>query len=204
VRFQGSKFTAEMAERDVFPDAALARYKTSAAAANREVARAGLLYQQRLARERAVSWHGTMDTMRTKLKDKQLGRLLIYGSSSGWRVAIDLAARLTTNNMSVHYLAVLDPAWYPDDTITEANLTGDLNVPVFSAPSIMALEKDNYYQTHGNESKPQFPWPDDSHQICSEKKFTEDYRIQESRFDRSDRPHLTPSSKIEATSTIGP
>jgi hypothetical protein len=41
VRFQGSKFTAEMAERDVFPDAALARYKTSAVAANREVARAG-------------------------------------------------------------------------------------------------------------------------------------------------------------------
>ena len=152
VRFQGSKFTAEMAERDVFPDAALARYKTSAVAANREVARAGY-FTKEIGQGASGVVAGTMDTMRTKLKDKQLGKILIYGSSSGGRVAIDLAARLTTNNMPVHYLAVLDPAWYPDDTTTEANLTGDLNVPVFPAPSIVALEKDNYYQTHGNESK---------------------------------------------------
>lgn len=100
----------------------------------------------------------TMNSMRKKLENNTLGKILIYGSSSGGRNAIDLALRLTNNNIFPEYLATLDAAIFPDEVYNvPQNVFGKpTNSPKFFPGHVAVFKKENFFQTSGNDSKINF------------------------------------------------
>jgi hypothetical protein len=154
VHFRGAASTGPLSENEVFPDAKLAAYKAKAAQANRQVARLGSTTNT-IREASAGLLDRTMDAMREKLRDQIRGRIFIYGSSSGGRNALDLAARLSANNVLTTYLGMLDAAFFPNETSTPP---GDAlkDAPVFNAPFLLVFKKENYYQLAGNDSKMSF------------------------------------------------
>ena len=86
--------------------------------------------------------------------NQQFGEVCIWGSSSGGRNALDLAHRLSRRGVPLSYVAVLDAAFFPQDT-------GDRPTSRFNAASqrpplfrlfhgIRAKIRKNHFQTEGN------------------------------------------------------
>src|SRR5579864_4901991 len=118
VYFRGASATGPLQPDDVFPNSRLAVYNGKAQQANRQVVRIGSTTNT-IREASAGLIEDTMNKMRAALRDQILGRIFIYGSSSGGRNAIDLAVMLSNNNKLTNYLGVLDAAFFPNETTTK-------------------------------------------------------------------------------------
>jgi pimeloyl-ACP methyl ester carboxylesterase len=155
VQFRGAASPGPLSDNEVFPDSRLVNYNARAAGANRQVERVGLKTNT-IGQQSAIILDQTMNLMRDKLRDQIRGRIFIYGSSSGGRNALDLALRLSVNNVLVTYLGVLDAAFFPNETKTSP---GDplKDPPVFDLPSpLLVFKRQNFYQLAGNDTKMSF------------------------------------------------
>jgi hypothetical protein len=96
--------------------------------------------------------------------DFQIGKIFIYGSSSGGRNVLDLAARLQ-ERFPLEYLGVADPAFFPFDTTDKPtrNVSDDELpdvVPTFrAAAGLRADRKDNFFQVNGNHTRRENRFP---------------------------------------------
>lgn len=92
-----------------------------------------------------------------KLTDSTAGKIFIMGSSSGGRVALDLAVRLTNDRLQLEYVAPIDAAFFPNSpqlTNRPTELFGHSDVvPLLSLPEIKAERKECFFQTLGNKAK---------------------------------------------------
>jgi hypothetical protein len=91
-------------------------------------------------------------------QDFDIGKIFIFGSSSGGRNALSLAARLNEKlaQFSITYIGVADPAFFPRDTSDKPSKNEDPPnvVPTFRAFSgITAGTKENFFQTNGNHTR---------------------------------------------------
>ncbi len=87
--------------------------------------------------------------------DMEIGKIFIFGSSSGGRNALDLAARLQTK-FPLAYVGVADPAFFPADTTDRPTRNDDPPdvVPTFRMfAGIRAGKKENFFQTNGNHTR---------------------------------------------------
>ena len=81
------------------------------------------------------------------------GQVFVFGSSSGGRNAIEFTNEFTARGGNVRYLAVSDPAFFPQDTQTVPDLVPiPTNIPVF-AVNASARDRKNFFQTAGNQSE---------------------------------------------------
>ncbi len=81
------------------------------------------------------------------------GQIFIHGSSSGGRNAIDFSNEIAAKGANPRYLAVADPAFFPQDTPTVPDQVPiPTNMPVFTVTA-SAQDKRNFFQTAGNESE---------------------------------------------------
>lgn len=85
------------------------------------------------------------------------GKIIIFGSSSGGRATLDLAVRLTRDEIPLEYVAPIDAAFFPNSpqlTNRPKELFGHSDtVPLFSLPAIKAEKKECFFQTLGNFAK---------------------------------------------------
>ncbi|TDM82341.1 hypothetical protein, partial [Lactobacillus crispatus] len=97
---------------------------------------------------------GLMDKILAEMGDGfAFGNVFIYGSSSGGRNAIEFSNEIAAKGASPLYLAVADPAFFPQETPTVPDrIPIPTNTPVFTVTAT-AKTKRNFFQTAGNESK---------------------------------------------------
>jgi pimeloyl-ACP methyl ester carboxylesterase len=154
VSFRGGHVAGVLPEEAIFPDARLNNYRSKAPQAHRRVERVGFITNT-VGRASDDIISRTMNAMRDKLRDQIRGRIFIYGSSSGGRNAIQLAEKLSDNNIVVAYLGVLDAAFFPNETSTTP---GDSlkDAPVFDSRLLLVSKKQNFYQLAGNDSETTF------------------------------------------------
>lgn len=152
VKFQGTLTAAEaLPPTAVFPDALLTEYTSKP---HRRLERIG----QRTVTIRDESAQLIADhvSMIKSLASNSLGEIFIYGSSSGGRNAVDLAAAFTREAIRVRYVAALDAAFFPDESLTKPdNFVGEPSVlPLFKPPGIIrAAEAESWFQRLGNHSE---------------------------------------------------
>jgi hypothetical protein len=90
--------------------------------------------------------------------DFDIGKIFIYGSSSGGRNALDLAGRLQ-DRFTIEYLGVADPAFFPPDTTDRPgrNVSDDQLpdvVPTFrTTAGLRANTRENFFQVNGNHTR---------------------------------------------------
>ena len=87
--------------------------------------------------------------------DMEIGKIFIFGSSSGGRNALDLAVRLQLQ-FPLAYVGVADPAFFPSDTTDRPTRNEDPPdvVPTFRMfAGIRASKKENFFQTNGNHTR---------------------------------------------------
>jgi len=155
VRFIGaSKFVTPLSPNQVFPDASLDKYNQKL---NRKLIRMG---QTTITiREESASLIEIKFTqIKDFLKGNTVGKIFIYGSSSGGRNALDLAIRLTQDSIPIEYVGILDAAFFPNEkTLLKNSPESDFfakepkTIPLFVLPNtITANHKENFFQTLGN------------------------------------------------------
>ncbi len=88
----------------------------------------------------------------------EIGKVFIYGSSSGGRNAINLGITLNDDIAAVpiEFLAAIDAAWFPNETRTIPNMIffGEpTNTPMFTARAPIAAQTFDVFQRVGNHSK---------------------------------------------------
>jgi hypothetical protein len=153
VKFEGAAEEAPIARGDdIFPDKRLTAY---GAKRDRTLVRLGMK-TVKIRDEAVTQLQAQVEAIKSLFSHDEPGEILLYGSSSGGRNIVDLAARLSREAMSIAYVASLDGAWYPDETKTSpGNLPGDSSViPRFNAPgAVVAAEKQDFFQTVGNHTK---------------------------------------------------
>jgi hypothetical protein len=151
VAFRGGEANQPLPEAVVLPDDRLIKYRAKAPQAHRKVERVGFITKT-IGRESDGIITSTMNVMRDKLRGHIRGRIFIYGTSAGGRNAIDLAEKLDNENISPTYLAVLDAAFYANETSTAP---GDIlkDAPVFDSRSRLPYKRQNFYQLAGNGSE---------------------------------------------------
>lgn len=155
VRYKGAAVPGTLSDTDILPATLMLRYnEESAAAVGRRLERVG---ERTNTIRNASLIENTMNEMRRKIKSDTLGQVFIYGSSSGGRNAIDLAVRLSQNNIfSIGYVGIIDAAFFPNETLTTPNnITGKpTNIPMFNTQGlIVAFKRENFFQTAGNQSE---------------------------------------------------
>jgi hypothetical protein len=98
---------------------------------------------------------GIMDKIHAELGDDfSFGHVFVFGSSSGGRNAIEFTNEFAAKGGSVRYLAVADPAFFPQDTETVPDQVPEpTNAPVFKKVIASAREKKNFFQIAGNLSE---------------------------------------------------
>jgi hypothetical protein len=136
---------------EVFPDSMLDIYNTKT---NRELVRIGQTTNTiRFASTNLIAI--TLRHIKGSFKDSVIGKVFIYGSSSGGRNAIDLAVNLTNENLPIEYVGILDAAFFPNESLNfPDNFFGEPTViPHFAALNIVASRRDNFFQTLGNHSE---------------------------------------------------
>jgi hypothetical protein len=148
VAFRGGEVNRPLPEIEVFPEDRLASYNSMALQAQRRAVRIGFITAT-IRDQSAGLLDDTMRKMREALKDQVLGRIFIFGTSSGGRNAIDLALRLSNNNRLITYLGVLDAAFFPNETSTTP---GDplKEPPEFNVGFLLVAKKQNFFQLCGN------------------------------------------------------
>lgn len=151
VKFQGSLHVATpLTPNEVFPDALLGFYQTKT---GRRLERIG----QRTVTIRDASAQLIANYVATikGLDSQGRGEVLIYGSSSGGRNAVDLAAALRAERIPVRWVAALDAAYFPDESVTAPdNLFGEPTVVPRFRPAlpVTATTAESYFQRVGNHS----------------------------------------------------
>lgn len=88
----------------------------------------------------------------TKMKELEtaagsLGSICITGGSAGGKNALELAGRLTQDGRTVRYVGICDGAFQKADISSDKPLT-------FKAPSIMCMQKENWFQSWGHTLDP--------------------------------------------------
>jgi hypothetical protein len=97
-------------------------------------------------------------------EDFDIGKIFIFGSSSGGRNALSLAARLNEKlpQFPISYIGVADPAFFPSDTSDRPSKNEDPPnvVPNFAQFSgLKAEKKENFFQTNGNHTRRENRFP---------------------------------------------
>jgi LysM repeat protein len=161
VSYRGAAFAQKIVDEDtILPRALLNRYTAqNAASAGRELVRIGE-FTDSIGNSALIE--GTLNEMRFHLRNKTLGTICIYGSSSGGRNALDLAVRLSQNNIftSMQYVGLLDAAFSPADTLDIPNADAT-NVPMMNkeVKVVFAFKRENFFQIAGNHRESRFPRP---------------------------------------------
>jgi len=153
VRYQGAASTRPLLENDVLPTRFIKVY----------------LEKHLLANDRALHRFGSLtNTVRDKsaaliadhvrkvediTKGKSVGKICIWGSSSGGRNALDLAAALSRKGFPLAYVGVLDAFFSADETRDVPTLTTKPTPSFRLHTSIQTNESDNFFQTVGNHKK---------------------------------------------------
>jgi hypothetical protein len=152
VKFQGTLgVPADLTPAAVFPDALLAFYLTKP---NRTLARIGQTTVT--IRDESAQLIADYVARIKQLTAEGRGEVFIYGSSSGGRNAVDLAVGLTREGIRVRYVAALDAAWFPDESLTQPdNFVGEPTVlPLFRVSEpVTATVAESYFQIVGNHSE---------------------------------------------------
>lgn len=98
-----------------------------------------------------------MAAINSALADKQLGKVFVYGSSSGGRNSLSFVDELNQMQRLVEYVAAIDAAFFqPDTTDRPDNFTGEPTIiPTFNklGLNLSAGTKWSFFQTAGNHSK---------------------------------------------------
>lgn len=151
--FQGGRI---LLLTDVFPDARLAAYNKKP---NRSLVRMGETTTTIRAAS-ATLLGGFVDRIEAaiafgKENGRELGKVFVWGTSSGGRNAIDLAARLTGKAIPVEYVAALDAAFFPNESLNRpTNRFGEPSeIPRFNVELVTAATRKNFFQTVGNHSE---------------------------------------------------
>jgi hypothetical protein len=154
VAYRGAKAAAPITvEDEIFPKALPKKYTVqNAAAAGRKLVRLGE-YTNTIKNGALID--GTVGQIKFNLKNNTLGTLFIYGSSSGGRNALDLAMRLHQDPVftaSLKYVALLDSAYFPQDTTVEPDAEPPTNVPIMTSEVLQPVGKtrENFFQIAGN------------------------------------------------------
>lgn len=153
VRFQGARISGLLQEQDVFPDALLTVYN---AKKNRSIKRVG-----RLTNSITADFESTIIKYVEEIESlpaDHRGSIIIYGSSSGGRNAVNLAAALTAKHIPIHYVAALDAAYFPQDSLTgPENYPEPTKIPRFSASgTVVSAIAESWFQRVGNHSEKTF------------------------------------------------
>lgn len=137
------------------PDNPISTYKTKP---NREIFRIGQrTIKIRSAAAGIIAIH--VRQIKDTFKDKILGKIFIYGSSSGGRNALDLASALTSQGIPIEYVGILDAAFFPNECLNSPEpftrdpksfITDPVTIPRFTVPVITAAKKQNFFQKLGN------------------------------------------------------
>jgi hypothetical protein len=98
-----------------------------------------------------------LEIRRIALVPMDIGKIFVYGSSSGGRNALELAKTLS-GVFSFEYLGVADPAFFPKDTTDRPTRWSDPPdvVPTFRMYAGLASRvrvRQNYFQTDGNHTR---------------------------------------------------
>jgi hypothetical protein len=154
VRFIGAgDFVTLLTPQQVFPDAFLSEYNKKP---NRKLIRMGQTTIT-IRSESASLIEIKFNQIKEFLTDKVVGKIFIFGSSSGGRNALDLAIRLSQESIPIEYVGILDAAFFPDEKSLLKNSAGFNSsdkepkiIPLFALPNINAARKENFFQTLGN------------------------------------------------------
>jgi len=156
VKFQGTLGVARrLLPDEIYPNILLTKYSEKK---DRTLVRIGQNTNTIKADSAALIANHVAQILSLKegFKDNGEGKVFIYGSSSGGRNAIDLAAALTKANILITFLATLDAAWFPEDAINSPdNVIGEPTVtPRFNPPGlILADQKKDFFQKFGNHTE---------------------------------------------------
>ena len=158
VRYQGVGRGREGAMEfpgDVFPDKLLETYRKKT---GRQLFRIGHRTTTIRAESRAlILGHAATIKAMFADKDKEPGKVFVYGSSSGGRNAIDLGVTLSVQGIPLAMVADMDAAWFADEAVNRPDRLTDpvTPVPLFQAEApVRADEKRSYFQTLGNHAQP--------------------------------------------------
>jgi LysM domain len=160
VTYRGAEIAQDIKDEEtIFPRALPQKYTTqNAAAAGRKLVRLGEFTN---TIKNASLIDNTVGQINFNLKNNTLGTVFIYGSSSGGRNALDLAMRLFKDPIftgSLQYVALLDSAYFPGDTILEPNAEPPTNIPIMTSEVVLPVGKtrENFFQTAGNHREERF------------------------------------------------
>jgi hypothetical protein len=151
VSFIGSDRESQLQEDDVYPDDMLREYR---ARDLRSVKRFG--HRTKTIRSESASLlDGYFSKIKAAFAQGEQGEIFIYGSSSGGRNAMDLAAKLSGQGIPVSFVAALDAAWFPDEAKNKPDSEPEpTTLPQFPSPGDSgAGDRHNYFQTYGNKAK---------------------------------------------------
>ncbi len=160
VRFQGAGGVLWLPDIAIYPDTLLKVYNSKP---NRTLLRIGTTTNT-VGSASFFVISQVIRGIKNILRSNTLGSIFIYGSSSGGRNALFLASALNNEGINIDYVALQDAAFFPQETndkprdgfIYKNPITGEeitkepVNTPMFSVQPIMAMVKENYYQTLGN------------------------------------------------------
>lgn len=97
----------------------------------------------------------TIEEMKFHTRNKTVGAIFVYGSSSGGRNALDLVTNLFIEpqfSFAVQYVALLDAAFFPGDTLDIPNMDEPTNTPMMNrlVQVPIAFRRENFFQIAGN------------------------------------------------------
>ena len=132
VRFVGTlQVPRPLMPDEVFPERLLTKHRQKPGRGVMQISRTTVTI-----REDSVSLISAhLKTIKEALKDHGVGKVCVYGSSSGGRNALAMAATLTDQQIPVAYVAAIDAAFFPNEAINNPdNFTDEPTViPRFNA-----------------------------------------------------------------------
>lgn len=164
VTYRGAAVAQVVKDEDtIFPKGLPKKYTPeNAAAAGRKLVRLGEFTN---SIKNAALIDDTVGQIKFNLENDTLGKVFIYGSSSGGRNALDLAMRLDKDPVfatSLKYVALIDSAYFPGDTQVEPNAEPPTNVPIMTSEIVRPVgqfglgTRENFYQIAGNHREERF------------------------------------------------
>lgn len=86
---------------------------------------------------------------------RTIGKIYVFGSSSGGRNAIDFGRTLSLGGFPPEMVIAVDAAFFQTDTPSrpEANVDHPLTVPKFSVDAGRSAQRFNFFHTRGNHAK---------------------------------------------------
>jgi hypothetical protein len=153
VSYRGAARALNISDEDtILPLTLASRYKQNAARVGRKLVRTGEFTN---SINNPALIRSTIDEIKRQTRNNTVGAICIYGSSSGGRNALDLSVGLANETefaFSIQYLALLDAAFFPGDTIDIPNAAEPTNIPLMNTAIQVpiAFKRENFFQVAGN------------------------------------------------------